>query len=101
MNNQPPAVELVPDWREICLMLLWKMLPADQKAVEFILADREALFDAYAPGVPVLVLRPLESGQGMTVSLMSQPEAQAMADAEGARFQAPAPPMPAGTGTLQ
>lgn len=101
MSDQPIAVELVPDWREICLMLLWKLLPADQKTVAFTLQEREALFEAYAPGVPVLVLKPQEEGGGLLVGLMSQPEAMAAAAAEGAAFQTPAPEMPAGTGTLQ
>lgn len=85
MTDQPvPAVEqpspvqqLTPDWQQIALLLLWKLLPATEKMITLTPADFADMMAAYAPNPPVVSFRP--APESLTLGLLTQAEAEALA----------------------
>lgn len=80
MEDQPipMAAPMAPDWQQIALLLLWKLLPATDKVITFAPQDFADLMAAYAPGLPVIFFRP--TAESTTLGLLTQDEAQALAD---------------------
>ena len=80
LEDQPSPqapMQLVPDWQQIALLVLWKLLPADAKTITFTPQDFADMMAAYAPDLPVVFFRP--SNEATTLGLLTREEAEALA----------------------
>lgn len=85
MTDQPvPAVEqpspvqqLTPDWQQIALLLLWKLLPATEKTIKLTPQDFADMMAAYAPHPPVICFKP--SQESTEIGLLPHDEAELLA----------------------
>lgn len=84
MTDQPvpevakpsPVQQLTPDWQQIALLLLWKLLPTTDKTITITPQDFEDVMTAY-PGGPVILFRP--TPESTLVGLATMDEAIALA----------------------
>lgn len=83
---EPPRGQLVPDWQQIALLVLWKLLPPSEKTITFTPQDFADLMAAYAPDLPVIFFRP--SPEATTLGLLTQAEAEAMSEQYNAELMA-------------
>lgn len=93
----PPTIS--PDWQQVALLLLWKLLPADARTIVFTPGDVADMMAAYEPGLPVICFMP--SAESTRVGLLTQDEAEAMAATYNAELQAKAASAGPGTETMQ
>lgn len=95
MNDQPvPSVEqpspiqqLTPDWQQIALLLLWKLLPATEKTITLTPQDFADVMAAYPTG-PVILFRP--TNEATMVGLATLQEAESLAAAYNRQLAAEA-----------
>lgn len=107
MTEQPvPAVEqpspiqqLTPDWQQIALLLLWKLLPATGRTVTLTPQDFADMLEAHAPNPPVIFFRP--SQEATTVGLLTHAEAEALAKQYNDELEAKAVTPGPGSDALQ
>lgn len=95
----PPQLQLVPDWQQIALLVLWKLLPASEKTITITPQDFADLMAAYEPGVPVIFFRP--TAESTTLGLLTQPEAEKLAAQYDAELAEKAATVGPGSASLQ
>jgi hypothetical protein len=96
MTDQPspqgdslPSPPMAPDWQQIALLLLWKLLPAGQRSVTIRREDFADVMDSYH-GQPVITFRP--GPEATEIGLATVEEAQAQAAAHDASLPQPNAP---------
>lgn len=102
MEDQPlpqAPLQLIPDWQQIALLVLWKLLPASEKMITITPQDFADLLEAYAPGVPVIFFRP--TAESTTLGLLTQPEAEKLAAQYDAELAEKAATVGPGSASLQ
>lgn len=77
VEKPSPVQQLTPDWQQIALLLLWKLLPATEKVITLTPADFADMMAAYAPNLPVVSFKP--APDSLTLGLLTQAEAEALA----------------------
>lgn len=74
--DQPAPLYHSPDWQQIALLLLWRLLPATERTITIVPQDMGDLMAAYPEG-PVILFRP--TADATTVGLATLAEAEAFA----------------------
>lgn len=82
------------DWQRTLIVVLWRLLPAEQKSITLTQEDQRSLMAAFSPEDPTLVVS--SDGSNMCLTLTTMSAAIAQARAMGIDVQ-----VPAGTAPLQ